>query len=949
MRFLKRAEVLSLLAFALLFFYNKSLMKTQYFTVTGMSCAACSAHIEKAVAKLDGVESVQVNLLTKRMAVTYAPEQLTSEAVIQTVVKNGYGAFPFEQEKTQPAAVPDIQTAESEKKQFIASLFFLIPLMYVSMGRMIALPLPSFLNGLENALLFVLTQFLLTLPVLLLNRRFFTNGFTTLIHGAPNMNSLIAVGSGAAVVYGIFALYRIGYGLGHGDLAVVQRYVKDLYFESSAMILTLISLGKFLEARAKKRTSEALTKLMQLRPPTAQVMRNGAEVEIPIEDILPGDAIVIRPGQTLPADGTILEGSSSLDESAVTGESIPVEKTVGDAVISASHNISGTFIFRADKVGNNTTLARIIALVEEAASTKAPVAKLADTISGYFVPIVMGISLIAFLGWLIAGASFEFALSTAISVLVISCPCALGLATPTAIMAGTGKGAQLGVLIRSAEGLELAHKVTAVLLDKTGTITEGKPSLKHIEVFSEHYTANDILWIAYSLERLSEHPLAHAVMTAAEQQKLSPIKIQGFAALHGKGIYGTAALDGYMGHDLVGNLTVGAGNLKLCEELQVPVSNYIQTRLSESAENGASPLLITIGNECVGLIAVADSIKEGSIRAVKDFRALGIRTVMLTGDNKKTADAIQKIVGVDEYAAELLPQDKQAKVEQYRTLGFSTAFIGDGINDAPALTAADVGIAIGGGTDIAMESADIVLMNNSLETAVTAIQLSRAVMKTIKQNLFWALFYNALCIPLAAGVFYTLFGLKLSPMFAAAAMSFSSVSVVTNALRLNRFRSKNGYKVPAQQCPVSACPIANSAAESSCPSQVSQPAQAADAEQDAAPQCTAACCAAAQKQTEEIDAAILSGNHNTDTHSAEKESYVKEHNTMEKTSVLTVEGMSCGHCSARVEKALNAIAGVSAKVDLQAKTAAVTHPDTVSIDALKAAVTEAGYSVVSVQ
>ena len=493
-----------MLAFTTVFYYTDN-MQTHFFTVTGMSCAACSANVEKAVGRLAGVETVQVNLLTKRMTVTYNPDTIDSNAIIQTINKIGYGAFPLAEDNTVQPSVQqtDSEIANAEKKQFIYSLFFLIPLMYVSMGRMLRLPLPAFFAGAENALIFVFTQFLLTLPVLILNRRFFTNGLTSLFHRAPNMNSLIAVGSGAAVIYGVFALYRIGYGLGHGQLEVVQLYMKDLYFESSAMILTLISLGKFLEARAKKKTSEALEKLIRLRPRTAQIMRNGMEIEIPVENIAVGDAIVIRPGQTLPVDGTIIEGRTSLDESAVTGESLPVEKTVGDSVISASHNISGSFIFRADKVGNDTTLARIIALVEEASSSKAPVAKLADVISGYFVPIVMLISLAAFIGWLIAGASFEFALSTAISVLVISCPCALGLATPTAIMAGTGKGAQLGILIRSAEGLELAHRVNAILLDKTGTITEGKPTLQRIEVFSKQYTDNDILWIAYSLEQLS--------------------------------------------------------------------------------------------------------------------------------------------------------------------------------------------------------------------------------------------------------------------------------------------------------------------------------------------------------------------------------------------------------------------------------------------------------------
>jgi len=500
----------------------------------------------------------------------------------------------------------------------------------------------------------------------------------------------------------------------------------------------------------------------------------------------------------------------------------------------------------------------------------------------------MLISLAAFIGWLVAGASFEFALSTAISVLVISCPCALGLATPTAIMAGTGKGAQLGILIRSAEGLELAHRVTAVLLDKTGTITEGKPTLQHIEVFSPQYTENDILWIAYSLEHLSEHPLAHAIIMAAEEKKLAPFKVNGFMAVHGKGIYGTAAVNDLNGTSSIGNVRIGAGNTKLCSELGIPVSGTVQARLAEAAENGASPLLIIIGDECAGLIAVADPVKEGSIRAIQDFHEMSIHTVMLTGDNQRTAEAIQKIVGVGEVAAELLPQDKKAKVEYYRSKGFSPAFIGDGINDAPALTAADVGIAIGGGTDIAIESADIVLMNNSLETAVTAIQLSKAVMRTIKQNLFWALFYNSLCIPLAAGVFYTLFGLRLSPMFAAAAMSFSSVSVVTNALRLNRFRPKHIEQTANN---MQYCAIATA-----------EPAE----------------------KTENI------------TH---------KENTDMKQITLNIEGMSCGHCSARVEKALNTIEGVSAKVNLEAKTAAVTYPENVTVEALKAAVTDAGYSV----
>ncbi|MEL3907148.1 MAG: heavy metal translocating P-type ATPase [Treponema sp.] len=872
-------------------------METYYFTVTGMSCAACSANVEKAVARLEGVDTVQVNLLTQRVTVVFNTDILSTETVISTVEKSGYGCTLLHSDAAAaPETLQSIETADQEKQQFLWSLVFLLPLMYISMGSMFGLPLPEYLYGTGNALVFVFTQFLLTLPVLILNRRFFTNGFKTLLHGTPNMNSLIAVGSGAAVIYGIFAIYRIGYGLGHGDIHLVHLYLKDLYFESAAMILTLISLGKFLEARAKKKTSESLTKLIQLRPRTAHVMRNGVETEIPVEHIAAGDMIIIRPGQTVPVDGVIIEGNSSLDESAITGESVPVEKTAGNTVISASHNLSGTFIFRAEKVGDDTTLARIIALVEEAASSKAPVAKLADTISGYFVPAVMLTALITFILWLSTGASFEFALSSAISVLVISCPCALGLATPTAIMAGTGKGAQLGILIRSAEGFEQAHRITAVLLDKTGTITAGKPELQYIEVFSEQYNADDILWIAYSLEHLSEHPLARAVIQAAEQKKLSPFKVRDFTALHGKGIYGSASVPDIGQGILPGTnagITIAAGNSKLCEKLGIDISAHIHGRLEKAAENGASPLLIMIGNECAGLIAVSDPVKEGSIRAIQAFHDMGITTVMLTGDNKKTAEAIQKRVGTDSCAAELLPQDKKEKVDYYRAQGFSPAFIGDGINDAPALTAADVGIAIGGGTDIAMESADIVLMNSSLETAVTAIQLSKRVMRTIKQNLFWALFYNSLCIPLAAGAFYTLFGLKLSPMFAAAAMSFSSVSVVLNALRLNGFRPQG---LPQKNPPMSGtCRIA--------------------------------------AEAEPV-------NHTTpDNHISTEEK------TMTVTTILTIEGMSCGHCSGRVEQVLNAIEGVSAKVNLAEKTAAVIHPETVSAEVLTTAVTDAGYAV----
>lgn len=882
-------------------------MQTHHFTVTGMSCAACAAHIEKAVNKLDGIESAQVNLLTKQLAVTYNPDSVDIKTIMHTVEKSGYGIAPPVVDASENSIKHTPRHNETayedalpEKQRFIHSLCMLLPLMYVSMAGMLYLPLPTFLQGKENALSLVLTQFLLTLPVLAANRNLFLNGFIGIRRAAPNMNSLIAVGSGSAVIYGVFALYRVGYGLGHGEAASVMHYVHNTYFESAAMILTLMALGRFLEARAKKKTTEAIEKLIHMRPQTAHVIRNGKEETIAVSALTVGDAIIMRPGQTVPVDGVIIEGNASLDESAITGESIPVEKTVGDSVVSASHNLSGSFIFRAEKVGKDTTLERIIALVEQAASSKAPIARLADVISGYFVPVVMLISLASFIGWLLAGAPFDYALSTALSVLVISCPCALGLATPTAIMAGTGRGAQLGILIRSAEGLERACRITAVLLDKTGTVTEGHPSVQHIETFSSECTEQDILQIAYSLEYLSEHPLAHAIIRTAEEKNVPLLKINGFTALHGKGIYGTIAEDASLLNRLhadssddsrcpLANLRTGAGNTKLLRELSIPLSEEIESRLTVIAETGASPLLITLGQHCVGLIAVADTIKTGSIQAIADFHAMDLHTVMLTGDNQKTAETIQQKIGIHDLAAELLPEEKKEKVAYYRSLGFSPAFIGDGINDAPALTEADVGIAVASGTDIALESADIVLMNNNLQTAVSALKLSKAVMRIIKENLFWALFYNALCIPLAAGVFYALFGIRLKPLYASAAMSFSSVSVVLNALRLHNFH----------------------------PTRSVRSAQGART------------TAARNEKQKEINI------------------HTKETAIMNNVR-FTIEGMACSHCTARVTEALNAIEGVSATVDLETKTAAISYPPSATIDMLKAAVTAAGYSVTGI-
>ena len=840
------------------------------------------------------------------MSVNYDEAILGTDKIIEAVEKAGYGASLADSLKNsssnknsadgKTSGTRSFQNDAAKferdkiKKRLILSLVFMIPLFYVSMGHMASLPIPHFLHGIENALIFSFTQFLLALPVLIINKKFFTGGFKAFLNKAPNMDSLVAVGSGAALIYGIFAIYKMAYGMGHGDMETVRLFAGDLYFESAAMILTLVSLGKFLEANAKGKTSQAITKLMNLRPKTALVIRNGKEEEIPVEEIVKGDLILIKPGFSIPVDGIIVEGNSSVDEAAITGESLPLEKAAGDKVVSASINLSGTFTFKAERVGDDTTLSQIIALVEEASASKAPVSKLADKISNYFVPAVIAIAVITLFIWLIAGEGFEFALSRAISVLVISCPCALGLATPTAIMAGTGKGARLGILIRSAEALETAHKTNTVVLDKTGTITQGRPDVIDIKK-TENFSEDEVLSFAYSLEVLSEHPLANAVIKRAKEKNLEALKIKDFKAEHGFGISGIEEASG---------LKILAGNEKLFQKNNIEIS-HAKAEIDALAEKGATPLLIGVsgrtggsssetdtGAKLIGIIAVADKIKEGSIESIAEFKAMGIKTIMLTGDNKKTANAIKAQTGVDDFSAELLPQNKKNEIEKLQQAGLKTAMIGDGINDAPALMTADVGIAIVNGTDIAIESADIILMNDNLQTAVDSIQLSRAVMRNIKENLFWALFYNSLCIPLAAGAFYPLFGIVLSPMIAAAAMSLSSVSVVSNALRLNYFKPKRKYKINR------------------------------DAGSDSS--CTA----------------------NTESCLTDKNK-IKEKELM--NTVLKVNGMQCQHCVSHVKEALTKISGVSAEIDLGAKTATITHPESVSVADLKKAIEEAGYTV----
>jgi Cu+-exporting ATPase len=738
--------------------------------------------VEKSVKKLEGIQSVQVNLLSNSMNVEYDEVLLDQSAIIHAVKNAGYGASNFISGTATIKQLDVVNPVELEQKEMktriIVSILFLLPLLYIAMGHMLEFPLPKGLMGVPNAITFAFTQLLLTLPIVYVNRKYYQIGFKSLFRGSPNMDSLIAIGSVAAVIYGLFAIYQIGYGLGHENPDMVKHYLHDLYFESAGTILTLITLGKYLEARSKGKTSEAISKLMDLAPKTATILREGLEVEIPVEEVIIGDEIIVRPGQSIPVDGVILEGTSAVDQSALTGESIPVEKQIGDKVIAATINKTGYFKFRAEKVGNDTTLAQIIQLVEDASSSKAPISKLADKISGIFVPVVIIIAVLSAIVWLLLGYSFEFALSIGIAVLVISCPCALGLATPVAIMVGTGKGAQNGILVKSAEALETLHSIKTIVLDKTGTITEGKPKVTEI-VTVNGISKHGLLEIAASIEKPSEHPLSEAIVEEAQASGVTLLKVEEFQAISGRGIISIIEGEKYI-----------AGNLTFMQENGIDTNGYSK-QADAFADDGKTPLYFAKEKQLLGIIAVADVIKPTSRQAIEDLKTMGIDVVMLTGDNKKTAQAIQRQLNIDKVIAEVLPQEKESEVRKIQESGNRVAMIGDGINDAPALARADVGIAIGAGTDVAIESADVVLMKSNLQDAVTAIQLSKATIKNIKENLFWAFFYNILGIPLAAGVFYIALGWKLSPMFGAAAMSLSSVFVVTNALRLRFFKPKS--------------------------------------------------------------------------------------------------------------------------------------------------------------
>lgn len=756
-------------------------MKQKY-DVMGMTCSACSAHVDKAVRHLDGVQDVNVNLLSNCMVVDY-DENKVNDAMIQKAVEDAGYKAALETQSVQ--AQKQEETVDDKKKSLILSFVFLIPLFYISMGHMMGAPLPSFLVGESNMMVFALTQLFLTLPVMYINRGYFQRGFKSLWHRSPNMDTLIAMGSLAAAIYSIYAIFMMGYDLGHGQIHQAHQYMMQLYFESAAMILTLISLGKYLESRSKKKTTEAIEKLIHLMPSVATILKDGQEKEVAIEDVQVGDIVVVKSGQSIPLDGVIIDGQTSIDESMITGESLPVDKTVNDRVIGATMNVEGYIQVQVTHTSQEATLSQIIELVEEASSSKAPIAKLADRISGIFVPIVIVISLVTFILWMTLGQqTFHFALTCAIAVLVISCPCALGLATPTAIMVGTGKGAQLGILIKSAENLELLSKAQSIILDKTGTITQGKPQVTQIEAL--HMSEDELLTLAASIENSSQHPLAKAIVAYAKEKKISLQKVEQFEMLSGKGLKGW--IHGKM---------ILSGNQRLMKEHDIDLSP-VESLAQQLSNHGKTPLYYAYDGQIIGLIVVSDVLKQTSAKAIEQLKAMGLSVYMLTGDNRLTANAIGKELGI-QVIAEVLPQDKEKHIRDLQAQNQRVIMVGDGINDAPALMRADVGIAMTSGTDIAMDSADIVLMKNDLLDVVNAIELSHAVLKNIKENLFWAFFYNVIGIPIAAGLFYPFFGWLLDPMFGAAAMSLSSVFVVSNALRLRFFKPKYQNQIRKQE------------------------------------------------------------------------------------------------------------------------------------------------------
>lgn len=838
-------------------------MMTEQFAVTGMTCAACSAHVEKAVSRLSGVQSAPVNLMLGSMTVTYDEKAVTEGDIIAAVKAAGYGASPASQTDQGQLRRDQDAALRRRKKHLIWSVVFLVPLFYLSMGHMMGLPLPQVLH--THPLLLACLQLALVIPILILNRNYFTVGFSRLVKLSPNMDSLVAVGAAAGLVYSLIEMGLLAAGQVSG--------MPDLYFESAGMILTLVTVGKYLEERSRGKTTGAISALLALAPESAVVRRQGQELTIPTEEIVAGDTVIVRQGGRIPVDGVITDGHAAVDESAITGESLPVEKVPGDAVTSATVTSSGYLELRATRVGGDTTLSQIIRLMEEAASSKAPISRLADRISGIFVPAVMAISLTAALLWaFVGGMDVRFCLSIAIAVLVISCPCALGLATPVAIMVGTGQAAQQGILIKSAESLELLHKVQTVVLDKTGTVTMGQPRVTDI-LCAPGVTEEELLCVAASAEKPSEHPLAHAIVEESQARHIPLCPVSGFRSVPGGGIQATLSGEAVL-----------AGNAGYLAQNGVSLA-AMEADAHRLAEDGKTSLFFAESGRLLGCVAVADVVKPDSAKAIAALRRMGRRVVLLTGDNQRTANAIARQIGVDQVIAQVLPQDKAKCVAQLQQQGQRVAMVGDGVNDAPALAQADVGLAIGAGTDIAIESADVVLMKSSLLDIPAAMDLSRAVLRNIKQNLFWAFFYNSIGIPVAAGVLYPALHLTLNPMLAAAAMSLSSVCVVSNALRLR------GWKPPVfTDQPVPTAPLPESAVF---------------------------------------------------------QSQGKEENTVNKT--IHIDGMMCTHCTGRVEKALNDLPGVEATVDLDSKSAAVTCTPDVSDDTLRQAVEDAGYHVTGIR
>ena len=930
------------------------------FLVSGMSCAACSAHVEKAVRELPGVKEVSVSLLTGSMQVEYG-EPATSQAICRAVEGAGYGARPAPKSQSLEDQLRDTETPRL-KKRLVQSLAFLIPLMYISMGSMVGLPLP-WLGRTENALWFALAQLVFTLPVVWINREFFRNGWVTLTNKAPGMDTLVSLGSGASLVYGLVQLAGMVPATLAGDLEALMHYKHDLYFEGAAMILTLITLGKTLEAASKGKTTQALKGLLQLAPPTATVVRQGKPVQVPTREVEVGEEFIVRPGESIPVDGVILKGHSWADESALTGESIPVEKQEGDPVSAATLNQNGNLLCRATRVGEDTTLSQIIRLVEEAAASKAPLSKIADRVSGIFVPVVTVIALITLAVWLGLGESFSYALSRAISVLVISCPCALGLATPVAVMVGSGMGAKSGVLFKTASALEITGRCDTVVLDKTGTVTQGKPrvvSLTAQKEVPEKFLVN----LAAGLESGSEHPLAKAILEKAQEMELRVTPMKEIQAVPGRGIRG-----------MLLDCPVYGGNLDYVKEY-CAISPEMERNGQEMAAQGQTPMYFAMGGKLVGIIGVADIPKPTSAQAVAQLKALGCQVVLLTGDHPATARAVADQVGIDQVVAQVLPQEKEAQVRRLQKEGRRVMMVGDGINDAPALTRADVGAAIGAGTHIAMDAADLVLVKSDLLDAAAAIRLSRRVIRTIHQNLFWAFFYNAVCIPLAAGCYAGL-GLVLNPMVASAAMGLSSFCVVTNALRLNLVkvydpshdkplgkaaRLESALLVQEQEeesCPTGACPFAQQEQEpekaaetliltiegmmcTHCQGRVEKALNALEGVTASADweKGTATVTLSAPVDRETLEKAVADGGYKVTGISRPGE---------KKTLTLTIEGMMCTHCQGRVEKALNALEGVTASADWEKGTATVTLSSPVDRETLKKAVADGGYTVTEIR